>query len=1417
VVHSNDGNAGTNDLTGGKYLMETERSTKNLSMGVMKTMSATMGTMEQCDGEPTEDDVVYNLDGTIGFGDRSLGGKFLMAGKKKRGTTSENNKAIEAAAGSATREAKSTGETRDREGREEDQKLSPEEFILGEKERWEKARKEFGIDKPKTLAATLASGGQGSMGIGKLTLLQSKKETKKAIKAESLGIKKSKTKLEIIREGVITRNHQAARGIGGSIGQFFGSAVDALKSKPAAKTAAAVMRAAGAIPKTTKTAKVAIPTTHNTTMRNSTGGSVPKDEMEDDSDTIGLASLFGQDTRGGSHEGDENDSNDMEEDGTDTGIMGIETAQVKWSVMERALKQKEGYNVRYEYSEKPTDLQRSTHTELYALAEELWIADPELEMYSFNEELRPITGIDYFPSSSADYQEFFARECVLKNGKRNHVFGFYIQTQHPLSELTQFNDKALQKFLAGRKTWLRTHVFDSLLVDQVGWLACKMVGAHLERLEYRLQQQLWVTVAKLNNTAKYSGANRINATPALDITRRPVYESDGTAESNSALTISCKSSCAELLKTLLVHADLEKNKFGIFMQQSTKMTNQVLHKSMYQEHLAFTQDMTAIPVEGLHLDVLEELIRPSSLTGEVKTVQELLLDTKRDGVCPIWAIEYTTRSMEEGRFIFVTDNAGAAGTKSIIENELVRLAQKTTAFARHLTDNDNFTHGIRLATKWMTRRERHESGVMARQGAWQGDARLQARQSRNRVIVIESPWSLDDHPLLATGNGNQVSGETATYAQMAMGQFYQQSQQQPQQHHNQSLNGRTSPTNRSTTSELGFDDAATIQSLISTVAEQSERMQAQSVQIQAQSEQMQVLLEGHATFKENLEAAVELQIQDQHDRHMATIEDMEVRQKQRETEHSDKLQAQEDRLQDELREMIRQFDDRNQALHEAKVLADEQQRRRDVEISDARIEERRLYDSKVDSLTKKSDDTLSMLAAMRQMMEAAAQVAVAQQMPQQMVLPTPSRRQTMARQSLPSQVELDVDMEDASQLTNTLSGSQGQDHSQKLGADEVFSPPRITKKRQATRPASSLNTKETHASTASYGSSSRQGTNLPSFGLITQLDHDEAVKRTMGEITKQESKGTIIQSDKSGKEPLTLRTQHEREELLSRLDGEHEVKDRLLQQEKETGKTTRESMEPRSQQVHEETLELSGTAPNAEALAKFQVQHEGMDQVPNQEEEAGKTTREPIEPRIRQDHEETIALSGTAPNAEALAKFSVEHEGNDHVPQQAKEAGVPTREPMEPRIRQDHEETIALSGTVSNAEALAKFSVEYEGNDHVPQQVKEAGKATQGPMEPRNLQGHEENLEISGTAPNAEALAKFYFEQESDSQPLLQGELNICLTQSPAVTGTVTHDDALGERHFSDRIIGGRRCNRSLPEQLARRYCPYTRVYSSRH
>jgi hypothetical protein len=57
--------------------------------------------------------------------------------------------------------------------------------------------------------------------------------------------------------------------------------------------------------------------------------------------------------------------------------------------------------VRYEYSERQSEILRSVPTGLYTLALELWRADSDLEMFSFNKELYPIVGIDEFPTNSA--------------------------------------------------------------------------------------------------------------------------------------------------------------------------------------------------------------------------------------------------------------------------------------------------------------------------------------------------------------------------------------------------------------------------------------------------------------------------------------------------------------------------------------------------------------------------------------------------------------------------------------------------------------------------------------------------------------------------------------------------------------------------------------------------------------------------------------------------------------------------------------------------------------------------------------------------------------------------------------------------------------------------------------------------------
>jgi hypothetical protein len=75
AVRCTDAIEGSHDSVTGQDLMETGWSAKNLDLGVMETTGNNTGTTAQYDGEPTESDVIYNLDGSVGFRDRSLGGE----------------------------------------------------------------------------------------------------------------------------------------------------------------------------------------------------------------------------------------------------------------------------------------------------------------------------------------------------------------------------------------------------------------------------------------------------------------------------------------------------------------------------------------------------------------------------------------------------------------------------------------------------------------------------------------------------------------------------------------------------------------------------------------------------------------------------------------------------------------------------------------------------------------------------------------------------------------------------------------------------------------------------------------------------------------------------------------------------------------------------------------------------------------------------------------------------------------------------------------------------------------------------------------------------------------------------------------------------------------------------------------------
>jgi hypothetical protein len=521
-----EGNDGDRNKTDGQVLTVLGHGAKEPSAGAMITGGTTI-TETLYDGEPKESDVIYNLNGSIGFGDRSLGGEFLTVGKKNMGKASATTTATTVQTVSATAVSKvgsADGATAliVPTDKDEDKKMTPMEQMMREKERMDRVRREFGIERcnlaafaPKrlslaaplqtSLAASLASGGTGSAGIGKLTMLQSKTASKKAVTVE---MKVDKTpKLNATSNEVEAQNHQSARGIGG----LFRSAVGAMKSGNAAKTAAAVMAAAGARPKATTTVVTTNPRNDNTSLEERSEASIEtrktgnanatlENRMEASLDTgmtgsgddflaMGLAGYTDRATAM------ELDAATMEHNGA--------FDETTWEDRESDMATLPYYQVRLEYNDKPNETPRPFAVETRLLALELWRADPELVIHSLNEGRNPITGIEAFPTITADYKSFFASAATRRSGSQKNVIAFTVQTRFSTADLMLCNERALQNFLKGRKLWLHHHRFDSLMIEQIGWFACKMVGAHIPRFEFELLQEINRAILELNCTEEY--------------------------------------------------------------------------------------------------------------------------------------------------------------------------------------------------------------------------------------------------------------------------------------------------------------------------------------------------------------------------------------------------------------------------------------------------------------------------------------------------------------------------------------------------------------------------------------------------------------------------------------------------------------------------------------------------------------------------------------------------------------------------------------------------------------------------------------------------------------------------------------------------------------------------------------------------
>jgi hypothetical protein len=1038
-----------------------QQSMKIGSLGTWDTgtwdTSNTSSAMMQADGEPNESDVVYNLSGSIGFSDRSFGSKFLMPGKKKTGVTSASKSMtvvaaaqeeamvavamsttkatamametemaslkamasttvmVKEARASATATAEATMKTapvtktaaaavttavaammervpaaRNNEPavanlsmagahatKSANRKPTTEEFMMEQLRKRDAAAAMFGYASPRSLASVVNSQAGGGSG-KKAGSPNSKLATTSGLKnRQSASVKDgTTTSLYTIREEAMETKKQTGNR---SIWETTATGKD---WKHAASVSAM--------------AEVVTATATN---------------QQSNPDQPGEA----QNQPAAGKREDEN-----------------WRTEANQAPQQENFEEPDQYRVRYEYTVRRNEATRVTSVELRNLAAQLWQADPTMIIHSLNNELRPIHSLDDFPSNRAEYDEFFERVVTQIAGVTRNVVGFAIQAMYQLHELKDYNGKQLQRFLQDKRSFLRVHHFESLLTEQIGWFACKTTGVHLDRFEYDLGNELEVTKEQLNATEDYAGSKRIINLPGFEVSKANVYESGNESQGILALNIRCESHNAEMLKTILVQADLDVGKFGTFMLFTTRLSDPALHESMYHNHLVLTQDTVAITVEGLHDDVLQEEIQIGP--NQFETVKGILLRTTYLNERPIRSIEYTYRSDSDGRFLFITDREGVEGTAWIIANTLTALARSTNAYETHRSQNNKFSRGICRVQQRMTRSARHENGVRARHAPTTEEERSRARQgTRNRpVVVIDAPWTLEEYPLLPTNTDTVNHRAGATYAQAAMAaprSVTQSGQRQGKVTTGQTTwiqQGTVASGNQSSASGSGNDDSATIQSLLSSIAEQSQQIQA--------------LIDGQESFKSNVQTAVEARLQQQQGTHQDALAALEKRQEERNVAHLQEIQEKDKRHQMELIAVLESFKQRDVEAANQQLARDESNRR-------AVKAERDTYNSNMVRLINEARNTAAQAKEdfqgsmnsmgknlLTEIMRQLAPLSISSSPgPMQEPMATPLRTK-LPQETVPVTINVDTRMEDCSPI------SAG-----KRATEEVCSPPRIGK------------------------------------------------------------------------------------------------------------------------------------------------------------------------------------------------------------------------------------------------------------------------------------------------------------------------------------------------------------------------------------
>jgi hypothetical protein len=150
-----------------------------LELGAIETTGnntgSNTGTTVNYNGEPTESGFIYNLEGSVGYRDRSLGGKFVLVGGGRRKLEAPGT--MSASIGKTTATVDTTDTKLAAMNQHEAKQKAIAKALMKEKGRFKMESRRLGLKPSSSLATQISKGEVGSSGIGKLSMLGPAKMT----------------------------------------------------------------------------------------------------------------------------------------------------------------------------------------------------------------------------------------------------------------------------------------------------------------------------------------------------------------------------------------------------------------------------------------------------------------------------------------------------------------------------------------------------------------------------------------------------------------------------------------------------------------------------------------------------------------------------------------------------------------------------------------------------------------------------------------------------------------------------------------------------------------------------------------------------------------------------------------------------------------------------------------------------------------------------------------------------------------------------------------------------------------------------------------------------------------------------------------------------------------------------------------